>query len=134
MLPSQYGGGKEPQVTSRNVGRITSDLIIRIEIDTNTNYYFVTTISQMQNNWKMVLDLGLEIDVQKDGIKESSTCSFTTDQATSKAGRILNENRCISLLFLLLPDSANAKALKFCNQVSAIRGILFYSLYYVSNI
>ena len=88
----------------------------------------------MQNNWKMVLDLGLEIDVLKDGIKESSTCSFTTDEATSKAGRILNENRCISLLFLLLPDSANAKALKFCNQVSAIRGILFYSLYYVSNI
>ena len=79
----------------------------------------------MHNNWKMVLDLGLEIDVQKDGIKESSTCSFTTDEATSKAGRILNENRCISLLFLLLPDSANAKALKFCNQVSAIRGILF---------
>ena len=79
----------------------------------------------------MVLDLGLEIDVQKDGIKESSTCSFTTDEATSKAGRILNENRCISLLFLLLPDSANAKALKFCNQVSAIREMLYYLIFSV---
>ena len=100
-------------------GRTLNDAFIILDEAQNT------TISQMQNNWKMFLDLGLEIDVQKDGIKESSTCSFTTDEATSKAGRILNENRCISLLFLLLPDSANAKALKFCTQVSAIRGILF---------
>lgn len=72
----------------------------------------------MHKDSKMVLDLGLEIDVQKDGTKESSTCCFATDEATSNAGRILNENRCISLLFLLLPNSANEKALKCCTQVS----------------
>ena len=74
----------------------------------------------------MYLDLGLIEDVQTDGeeeirVKKPLISSFTTTiEATSEAGRLLDANRCISLLFLLLPDSANAKSLKICNQVSPL--------------
>ena len=38
-----------------------------------------------------------------------------SDDAAVKAGKIINKNRCISLLFLLLPDPK--MACKFCNKV-----------------
>ena len=38
-----------------------------------------------------------------------------SDDAAVKAGKIINKNRCISLLFLLLPNPE--MACKFCNQV-----------------
>ena len=45
-----------------------------------------------------------------------------TYQAASDVGKILNENRCISLLFLLLPDST--KAFQNCNQVSTLEFLI----------
>ena len=70
----------------------------------------------------MILDLGLEEQVLE---RDSLGYEITNDIA-KKAGRCLNENRCISLIFLLIENSE--RALELCQKVYLMP---FVSVYYI---
>ena len=72
----------------------------------------------------MILDLGLEEQVLE---RDSPSCGLTNDIAKN-AGRCLNENRCISLIFLLIENSE--RALELCQKVYIMP---FVSVYYTNN-
>ena len=72
----------------------------------------------------MILDLGLEEQVLE---RDSLGYEITNDIA-KKAGRCLNENRCISLIFLLIENSE--RALELCQKVYLMPFVSVYYLYY----